>query len=151
MNKKLPAYMPLALVLVAGAVAASLIVSNATMPAPTVATIAPSHADAADGTVTVAPAAGQTASAAASVSVGQVQRITWNKGAYPSATVNVSIIKKTGDNPARYSLVRNLGAISNTGSATWTPAAGETGTDIYVEVGCTSTASACRANITKIN
>jgi hypothetical protein len=49
------------------------------------------------------------------------------------------LIKKTSDSPAEYTFVRSLHAnIANTGKASWTPTRHEIGSDLMIEIGCSS-------------
>jgi hypothetical protein len=82
------------------------------------------------------------------IALGNTQNVTWNSNDISSGRVTVNVIRKVSDNPATYSLVRTV-AISteNDGSATWVPSNKDLGGNLYVEIGCTKTASACRADI----
>ena len=80
------------------------------------------------------------------IDAGQTQTVTWTSNGAAPATVNVNLIKKVSDNPARYVLVRTIAQNkSNNGSATWVPAATDTGSGLSVEVACTHSANACQA------
>ena len=92
----------------------------------------------------------QNAAAAISTTVGQVQNITWSPANFPSANVSVNVIRKTGDDPARYDMVRVIQASTpNTGTAVWTPSADELGSNIYIEIGCVNAKTACRSTISQ--
>ncbi len=82
--------------------------------------------------------------------VGMPQNITWSPADYSSSNVSVTLIRKMSDSPARYDLVRTLSEdIPNSGSISWVPATGETGDDIYVQIGCVgaTVVAACQSNI----
>ena len=85
-------------------------------------------------------------SGAGPIEVGQIQSIDWTAGNYPAQTVNVNLIRKVSDNPARYVLVRRIALkTQNDGSATWVPASTDVGSGLSIEVGCTLSADACHA------
>jgi hypothetical protein len=148
MNKNLPSFVPLAVVIVAAAVAGVAIVSqsgyndqfaaNQVVPSGTIRVVD-------EGTMNFA------AAAAESVSVGQSKRVSWNTSDYPSQIVMVSVIRKVSDNPATYQTIRTLPSVPNNGTTVWTPAAGEIGSNVFVEVGCTETSKACVAHISPIS
>ena len=143
-NKKFPSYAPLAVVVLAAGIAAAAITAQPST-GDSVATVQA-------GTVTVVPESSMNSAAAAqSVGIGQSKRISWNASDFPSAKVNITIIRKTGDSPIRYQSLRTLSNIPNTGSTIWTPAAGEIGADTYVEVGCAATTKACQAHISPVS
>ena len=155
MNKNLPAFAPLAVVIVAAAIAGVAIVSQSGMSdgvavVPVVSQPATQSVPA--GTVSVVnEASHNTASAAESVMVGQSKLVSWNVKDYPSATVNVTIIHKISNSPLSYQPVRVIANVPNTGSISWTPTAPEIGNDMFVEVGCTATAKACQAHISPVS
>ena len=64
----------------------------------------------------------------------------WATDGYPAnAGVNVNLIRKISDSPVQYTIVRQLATnIPNTGQYTWVSHSGETGSDLYVEVTCSS-------------
>lgn len=81
------------------------------------------------------------------IEVGDLQKINWTAVNYAAPTVSINIIRKVGDNPARYELVRTVApATTNDGSAVWVPAKTDVGTNTFVEVGCTLTAQECHAS-----
>lgn len=85
--------------------------------------------------------------AGATVSVGQRQDVEWLSDNYSAPTVTVNIIRKVGESPIRYELVRTVSAgTSNDGLALWIPTLLEAGDDIFVEVGCTLSSQACTAS-----
>jgi hypothetical protein len=97
---------------------------------------------------TVVEGTQSTAAVTQAVNVGTTQNITWDPALYSSANVSIMIIRKVGDNPARYDLVRTISASApNNGSTVWTPSSNEKGGDIYVQIGCISPTSACRSTI----
>jgi hypothetical protein len=81
--------------------------------------------------------------------------VTWGSTNYPANEgVNINLIQKVADSPAQYTLVRQLAInTQNSGTYTWNTDAGETGSDLYVEVTCAnaSTASACQVDAQPIN
>lgn len=80
------------------------------------------------------------------VEVGNQTDVRWTSQNYSADKVAVNIIRKVGDNPARYELVRTVAvATSNDGSALWVPAMTDVGANTFVEVGCTLSAQACTA------
>ncbi len=66
--------------------------------------------------------------------------ITWQTNGYPANVgVNVNLLRKTSDIPAMYTLIRQLASDApNTGSFAWTPQQGESGSDVYIEVTCST-------------
>jgi hypothetical protein len=81
------------------------------------------------------------------VEVGDIQHVRWTSSNYAAPTVSVDIIRKVGENPARYSLVRRVSAATkNDGDAVWVPSEKDAGTGIFVEVGCAPSAQACAAS-----
>lgn len=81
------------------------------------------------------------------VELGQRQNISWKSTNYSPKTVVINVIRKTGDNPARYELIRNISvATLNDGSAVWVPALTDLGNNIYIEVGCAISDQACTAS-----
>lgn len=80
------------------------------------------------------------------VEVGNQTNVRWTSQNYTADKVAVNIIRKVGDNPTRYELVRTVtSGTSNDGSAVWVPAKTDAGADTFVEVGCTLSAQACTA------
>jgi hypothetical protein len=85
--------------------------------------------------------------AGAAVEVGQRQDVQWLSDNYAAPTVTINIIRKIGDSPIRYELVRTVSSATlNDGLALWIPTLMEAGDDIYVEVGCTLSSQACTAS-----
>jgi hypothetical protein len=81
------------------------------------------------------------------VEIGDLQKVRWITTNYVPATVTLNVIRKVGDNPARYELVRTVSpATSNDGSAVWVPAKVDMGSNIFVEVGCTLSSQECHAS-----
>ncbi len=66
--------------------------------------------------------------------------IKWQTGNYPaSAGVNINLLRKVSDSPVSYELVRQLANnTANDGEESWTPAAGEQGDNLYIEVTCSN-------------
>jgi peptidoglycan hydrolase-like protein with peptidoglycan-binding domain len=96
----------------------------------------------------------QTASVFGSVS----RTIAWQTNNYPTDTgVAINLIKKTSDSPASYTLVRQIANNTpNNGQYTWAPNSGETGNNLYVEVGCPNASTSnltvsCAINAQPIN
>lgn len=88
-----------------------------------------------------------TAPVAGTIEVGDQQNVRWESTNYAAPTVAVNIIRKVGDNPARYELVRTVApATPNDGEATWVPAKKDIGSNTFVEVGCVLSAQACHAS-----
>lgn len=77
---------------------------------------------------------------ASAVLAGQ-RTITWQSANYPANVgVNINLLRKVSANPAQYSLVRVIAKDTpNDGAESWTPLAGETGSDMYIEVTCSTT------------
>lgn len=67
--------------------------------------------------------------------------ITWETTGYPAGLgVNVNLIRKTSESPAAYELVRAIAVNEeNDGQLIWTPQDGEEGSDLYIEITCSST------------
>ena len=83
-----------------------------------------------------------------SVSLGAVQSVIWDTSKYPGSQVSVQVIRKVSDNPATYELVRSVSAsTANDGSALWVPSEKDLGDNLFVEVGCQLSDTACRASI----
>jgi len=81
------------------------------------------------------------------VEIGDLQKVRWITTNYIPKTVTLNVIRKVGDNPARYELVRTVSnATSNDGSAVWVPAKIDMGSDVFVEVGCTFSSQECHAS-----
>ncbi len=79
-------------------------------------------------------------------SVGDLQHITWTSSNYAAPTVAINIIRKVGDNPAKYELVRQVAAsTANDGDAVWVPAPSDVGPNTYIQVACVQSAQACTA------
>jgi len=78
------------------------------------------------------------ASAGGALSLDMI--IKWQTSNYPKdAGVDINLLKKVSNSPVQYSLARVIAKdISDTGEAIWTPLAGETGSDLYIEVTCGS-------------
>lgn len=77
---------------------------------------------------------------------GQTQNVVWTSENYGPSTVEVALIRKVSDNPARYELVRVIAPVkSNTGNATWVPAQTDVGNGLSIEIGCALSAQACTA------
>lgn len=82
-----------------------------------------------------------------SVELGQRQDVRWASFNYAPETVSINIIRKVGDNPARYELVRTVAtATINDGNGVWIPALTDLGGGIYVEVACATSPQGCRAS-----
>jgi hypothetical protein len=81
------------------------------------------------------------------VAVGDLQHIRWTSTNYGAPTVAINIIRKVGDNPAKYELVRQVTASTkNDGDAVWVPALGDVGANTFIEVACTESAQSCTAS-----
>jgi hypothetical protein len=68
------------------------------------------------------------------------KKIVWETSSYPkNAGVNINLIRKVSDNPASYTLVRQIAVNTpNDGVESWNPSQNETGNDLYIEVNCGS-------------
>lgn len=66
------------------------------------------------------------------------KKVIWETTSYPkNAGVNVNLIRKISDNPASYTLVRQIAVNTpNDGMESWTPNSNETDNELYVEVNC---------------
>ncbi len=81
------------------------------------------------------------------IEIGDLQKVRWITTNYAAPTVTLNIIRKVGDNPTRYELVRTVSAATlNDGSAVWVPAKVDMGSDVFVQVGCTLSAQECHAS-----
>jgi len=81
------------------------------------------------------------------VAVGDLQHIRWTSTNYGAPTVAINIIRKVGDNPAKYELVRRVTASTkNDGDAVWVPAPGDVGSNTFIEVACVESAQSCTAS-----
>ena len=82
------------------------------------------------------------------VPLGDTQTVTWNPKDIISDRVSIDVIRKVSDNPASYDLVRVVAtSTENDGSATWVPSSLDVGANLYIEIGCVVSDSACNANI----
>jgi hypothetical protein len=82
------------------------------------------------------------------VPLGDTQVVTWNPKDITSDRVAINVIRKVSDNPVSYDLVRVVAtSTENDGSATWVPSNLDIGANLYIEIGCTESDSACRASI----
>ncbi|MDE1946547.1 MAG: hypothetical protein KGI23_01485 [Patescibacteria group bacterium] len=89
-----------------------------------------------------------TGSIGGTVDVGQEQTIHWISSNYSMPTVSVSLIRKIGDNPVRYKLVRVIAtSTANDGSAVWVPAATDVGNNLSIEIGCAVSSQTCHGAI----
>ena len=83
------------------------------------------------------------------IEVGNKQALKWTASNYSSSDVKVNIIKKVSSNPNRYELVRSVSDKTvNDGVATWIPAKSDVGNNIFVEIGCKDSKTACHSAIT---
>ncbi|OHA16388.1 MAG: hypothetical protein A3G52_01965 [Candidatus Taylorbacteria bacterium RIFCSPLOWO2_12_FULL_43_20] len=73
-----------------------------------------------------------------SVKVRKTQIITWNTKNFPSgAKVRINLIKKTGDSPFSYDLVKVIAdRTENDGREEWKPSRGEQGENMMIQIGC---------------
>ena len=106
------------------------------------ATVSSANAAAKPATITVkGPLSG-------TIEVGQTQKVTWSTSNYKAKTVSVDVIRKVSSNPNKYVLVREIAkSTKDDGSATWVPSASDIGSNIMIQVGCTSSAQACTAGV----
>lgn len=82
------------------------------------------------------------------IEVGNKQSLTWVSSDIASSHVVVNIIKKVGENPDRYELVRVVSdKTQNDGTATWIPAKTDVNDNIFIEIGCAVTDNECHAEI----
>jgi hypothetical protein len=100
------------------------------------------------GISAISEGATQMSNVISQVALGNTQNVLWNSQDITSNQVAINVIRKVSDNPASYELVRTVAtSTANDGSATWAPSSKDLGGNLYVEIGCTKTASACRADI----
>jgi peptidoglycan hydrolase-like protein with peptidoglycan-binding domain len=80
-------------------------------------------------------------SGAATALLSNEKIIKWRTSGYPAGVgVNINLIKKVSDSPKAYKLVRVIAVdTSNDGQENWTPTSTETGSDLYIEITCSST------------
>jgi peptidoglycan hydrolase-like protein with peptidoglycan-binding domain len=78
----------------------------------------------------------------AAVGLVTAKTIGWTTQNYPAgANVSINLLKKTSTTPNTYTLVRQIAKdVANSGSYVWLPQSNETGTDLYVEVICQTSA-----------
>jgi peptidoglycan hydrolase-like protein with peptidoglycan-binding domain len=78
----------------------------------------------------------------ANVFSASARKVSWQTSTYPANTgVNINLLRKVSDNPASYVLVDKIAIdTKNDGVETWVPKTGQTGSDLYIEVTCSSTA-----------
>lgn len=77
----------------------------------------------------------------AAVFLANSQKIQWKTVDYPANVgVNVNLLRKKSDSPLVYELVRKIATNTpNDGEEVWTPLATEKGSDMYIEVTCSTT------------
>lgn len=84
---------------------------------------------------------------------GADSTISWTSTGYPeNLEVNINLIKKVENKPARYELVRVLAKnTKNDGSEAWQPAVTEVGNNYFIEITCSDKVipTGCDAGITK--
>jgi len=90
-------------------------------------------------TITVQSVTSETNESAAILS--NVKTVRWQTSGYPNGVgVNINLLRKVSDSPKRFVLVRNLFTnVPNDNQKSWTPQDGETGSDLYIEVTCSTT------------
>ncbi|OHA21465.1 MAG: hypothetical protein A2849_03330 [Candidatus Taylorbacteria bacterium RIFCSPHIGHO2_01_FULL_51_15] len=79
---------------------------------------------------------------------GQTQTVLWESKSYTSPFIGINLIRKVGDTPARYELVRVIAEkTKNDGSAVWVPApTTDLGEGLSIELVCVGVRKeACRA------
>lgn len=78
---------------------------------------------------------------AASVVLSSTKVITWQTVDYPANVgVNINLLRQTSNSPITYSLIRTLAKDTpNDGTESFVLKSGETGSDVYAEVACSST------------
>ncbi|HEY0220917.1 MAG TPA: hypothetical protein VGC58_01710 [Candidatus Paceibacterota bacterium] len=93
-----------------------------------------------NATVATLSVSGSVSGSASALLAGE-KTISWKTSNYPSnAGVNINLLKKVSDSPRQFTLVRVLAKdTANDGSEKWIPQSGETGSDMYVEVTCSTT------------
>ena len=76
----------------------------------------------------------------ASIFAALSNTVTWATASYPTdAGVNVNLIQKIADSPAKYILVRQLATdFPDNGQYSWVSNDDETGPNLYVEVTCSN-------------
>ncbi len=79
-----------------------------------------------------------TASIDGVVKVGDQKLVTWEATNFPKgAFVNINLIRKTGDSPQTYELVRQVAQYTvNDGQEVWQVTKADLGDNLYLEVGC---------------
>ena len=74
------------------------------------------------------------------VNVGVPQTVSWQSSNFPSGgKVDVNLMLQTSASPRNFKLVRGIAkGIANTGNMTWTPVQTDAGTNMYVQIACSS-------------
>lgn len=69
------------------------------------------------------------------------KNISWQTTDYPVGVgININLLRKISDNPASYTLVEKIAQdTKNDGSETWIPKSNQTGSDLYLEITCSTT------------
>lgn len=118
--------------------------TSQTAVAPASTSVSNSSGTTANGTVAkVGIQAVKPLTGAAALALTNGKEITWETmGFPPNQGVDINLIKKTKNSPASYVFVRKIATnTANDGSEDWAPNANETGSDFYIEVTCSSSAS----------
>ena len=82
-----------------------------------------------------------TSSTSGAVDVNSVNIVTWRTENFPvNGKLNISLLKKTSENPDTYELVRTVAEYTqNDGSETWKAERSEIGEELYIQIGCAGT------------
>lgn len=74
----------------------------------------------------------------ASAASNNARLIAWRSSGYPAGLgVNVNLLRRTSADPQQFVLVRAIAAgTENDGELLWIPEAGESGSDLFIEVTC---------------
>jgi hypothetical protein len=75
-----------------------------------------------------------------SIEVGVPQTIRWTSSDYPSkAGVNINLLRQVSSNPNKFEFVKTIKKDTpNDGQEVWTPAVGDNGNNLVIQVSCSS-------------
>lgn len=77
----------------------------------------------------------------ASLIMSSSKKITWQTSNYPqNVGIDINLLRKTSDNPVAYEFVEKIAKnTTNDGSEVWIPKSGQNGSNLYIEVTCSTT------------
>ena len=83
---------------------------------------------------TISPASGT------AIQVGVSQTIRWTSSNYPTGVgVNINLLRQVSTNPSKFEFVKTIKKDTpNDGEEVWTPAVGDNGNNLVIQVSCSS-------------